>query len=169
MHSKLYYRLMLSPCFHKKASLFLPCENIPETLDNIFAYNSAGLYQEPKYSNLLPLVEFSYHYSIQHNTPLTRDAPALPMCYSLLDSILDILNIERTLLIELKENPTHSTLIKIYLLLLNNWDSIKNQQLTYRLLSAMAELETVEGQQDSEEMKLQFLQTLRLVMKKWKL
>lgn len=169
MYQKLYYRLMFSPCFHKKASLFLPCHSVHQTLNDIFAYNSAGLNCKPKYTNLLPLIEFAYYYSIQSNTSIARDAPSLPMCQSLLDSILNELIFEKTLLSELKENPTHSTLLKIYLLFLNNWDCLKNLQTTYRLLSAMSELETNELRQDSEETKLQLFRILRRVMKEWKL
>lgn len=169
MKSKIFNFLNSFPTFQQENLFSTQQNSIPKTLDAVFAYNAAGLDGKSKYDNLHPLVEFAYHYSIQCNASIARDAPALPICYSLFESLLNELTFEKNLLSELKENPTHSTLIKIYLLLLNNWNSLKNLQTTYRLLSAMSELETDEHRQDSEEAKLQLDQILRLVMKDWQL
>jgi len=169
MKSKIFIFLNSFPTFQQKNLFSTQQNSIPQTLDAVFAYNAAGLDGKSKYDNLQPLVEFAYHYSIQCNASIARDAPALPICYSLFESLLNELTFEKTLLSEFKENPTHSTLIKIYLLLLNNWDKLKDFQTTYRLLSAMAELETDNNHQDSKEAKQQLFRTLQLVMKDWNL
>lgn len=157
---------------------------IGNTLSAIFSYNAAGTDWKSKNDNLLPLVQFAQRQLVFSSIPLNGDEPDIYHCVSQIDTIITILNklaeekkelassilhdseFASTLLKDLKERPEQVNLSNFYLILINNWEYLKDSTFTYRLLRDLTILE--KGWRDYSDVRVELLQILKDISTEWK-
>lgn len=165
--------------FWTKNFLYEEDGGIGQTLEAIFATNSAVLDCCAMSDNLLPVVEYAKTQAGCCRTILTGEEPELYHCRSQLESIVQKLEctanettspqkkenyqkeacFARTLLTEFAGTPTHISYMNTYQLIIDNWDVLKGLSVTYRLLADLSELK--KEWKNTEDAKQELLRILR--------
>lgn len=154
--------------------------NIGNALADIFANNAAGTNEQAVHDNYHQLVKFAYTQDNLCNVALTGEEIDLPYVISQVNAIIRYLEFiqdnstpeqkrdyktEKALLIELENEPQFSRLGNFYLLILDNWDLLKNCTYTYRLLAGLCRLQ--KGWRSDCDARIELVEILKETAQSW--
>ena len=157
--------------------------NIENVLEASFSYLAAGTLFQARYDNAAPLVHLAHQWnSMTDDTP---DAEAGEMYHfmSQLDTIVELLNYAANEATEFKfelsreakkakelydlfrNNSDKVKFSHVYMLIIDNWEVLKNSTFTYRLLTDMVAMK--KNWLRNEEARYELTQTLKKVSAEW--
>lgn len=156
--------------------------SIGRILQASFDYMGAGINWKAKFTNGLPIVKYAHKWEcIAHNIPDNK-APEMHHFLSQFKSLVDKLeqDAEVSESFHKKNDAKYSKELyeiavnefeflrfsNVYQLIIDQWDSLSDWQITYRLLGDLASMQT--AWTDSAESRTELVQILKDVSKDWK-
>lgn len=158
--------------------LFTDNEGIKKSIETLFQLATSGL----NVPDLRPFIDFARQQELQSRTTLTGNEQELPHLKNQVDSIINHLEITwktenrerqrfddialgKSLINDLETYPSCCNIFNFYIIIIRNWEYLKDLSVTYRLLADIVQVSN--SWKEDNEKKAELLTLLKNESAKW--